>query len=219
VNGANGTSGTSGNSGTSGSSGTSGTSGATGGSGTSGSSGTSGTSGGTGASGTSGSSGTSGTSGATGGSGTSGSSGTSGTSGATGGSGTSGTSGTSPSGGITGGLNAGYIPYATSSSSIADSPLYYDGANAYVYSEFSSQIIGLGLKYNAQEFYLGDFNGFVNGTYIGVDDGNADKRAILSAEYLDFPNPAILNASSLSYTNRNLYIKVNGVDYNIPLYN
>jgi hypothetical protein len=112
----------------------------------------------------------------------------------------------------------GYIPYATSSSSIADSPLYYDSGNAYLYSEFSSNIIGLGLKYNAQEFYLGDFNGVGNGTYIGVDDGNADKRAILSAEYLDFPNPAILDATSRSYVNRNLICEVNGTTYYIPLY-
>ena len=165
--------------------------------------------------GANGTSGSSGTSGATGGSGTSG---TSGTSGATGGSGTSGTSGTSPSGGITGGLTNGYLPYATSSSSIADSPLYFDSGNAYLYSEFSSNIIGLGLKYNNNQYYLGDFNGLVNGTYIGVDGTNPVQSVILSGILLNFPNGGILDATSRSYVNRNLICVVNGTTYYIPLY-
>ena len=166
--------------------------------------------------GANGTSGSSGTSGATGGSGTSG---TSGTSGATGGSGTSGTSGTSPSGGITGGLNAGYIPYATSSSSIADSPLYWDSGTNYLYSEYLTNIIGLGIKFANDEYYLGDFGGVYNGNYIGVNNVNPNERVILSAPLLDFPNANILDATSRSYVNRNLICVVNGTTYHIPLYN
>jgi hypothetical protein len=115
-------------------------------------------------------------------------------------------------------LTAGYIPYAVSSSSIADSPLYYDTTNAYLYSEFSTNIIGLGLKYNNNEYYLGDFNAVSNGTYIGVFDNTAFQSIILSGILLDFPKAGILDATSRSYTNRNLICEVNGTAYYIPLY-
>ena len=227
MNGANGTSGTSGNSGTSGSSGTSGTSGATGGSGTSGSSGTSGTSGATGGSGTSGSSGTSGVNGANGTSGTSGvngANGTSGTSGVNGANGTSGTSGvdgtsgtsgTSPSGGITGSLTAEYIPYASSSSSLADSFLYNDMGNAKLYSIFSGVALGLEIDRNNSLYSLGDFGSTAGGNFIQIDD--SAQSIEFSTDELIF-NGGLTNNSTWTATGRFLEVTINGVAYNIELF-
>jgi hypothetical protein len=161
--------------------------------------------------GANGTSGSSGTSGATGGSGTSG---TSGTSGATGGSGTSGTSGTSPSGGITGGLTAGYLPYATSSSSIADSVLYYDSANA-LNSIFSGVGIGLLLDRGNGVYSLGDYAGAVNDNYIKVDD--AGQSITFSTDELIFSG-GLTNTGTWTASGRFLEVTINGVAYNIELF-
>jgi hypothetical protein len=212
VSGTSGSSGTSGATGNSGTSGTSGTSGATGGSGTSGSSGTSGASGTSGTSGVSGTSGTSGANGANGTSGTSGNSGTSGTSG----NGTSGTSGTSPSGGITGSLTSGYIPYASSATSLADSPLYWDGGLQELYTYFGGNAIGLDINFNSNVYSLGDYNSLINHTYIIVDDNAQSIR--FNTNNFTFSG-ALTNGASWSFANRYLEVTINGVGYNIPLYN
>jgi hypothetical protein len=83
----------------------------------------------------------------------------------------------------------------------------------------------LDINFGGSLYSLGDFNALNNNTYVIVNDASkitsikGDIQIDLNTELLNFPNSAILDTTSRSYTNRNIKCVVNGTTYYIPLYN